>query len=481
MMDENARKRKRDSEGEVPEIDGVHSEQPKEGLKVSNIRAKKQKKEMTKTKDLGNYGAAKVIRASNELPDPVSIRTVERNEKRECKAASGEGELAKAQVKTARKEHVAVLSRYGSMDTRTREGDHQEETSDMAVTPIEPTSLSGMAHQVEDQSDGLSITVTSPIPPTVFDVLNTSSGTSSISSIAPLAPKPPNPAQDEPRKDITRPKLASKEAQVRLRQRLEELRAARKADTIDGTPARNRQELMEARRKKEEQRRAHKKELRQKAREEERQQRDKALLRGSPLMSPALMSPASASNSICSPLGPHAETINNFAFGRIAFENGQAMTANLNAVINPHKAKGPQDPHTALQAAARRAERLSVLDPAKRADIEEKDVWLNARKRVHGERIRDDSSLLKKTLKRKDKAKKKSEKQWSERIEGVEKGKAIRQMKREENIQKRKEEKGSKGKKKVKGSKKGKSKPRPGFEGSFRAKVGGGVGGTRKK
>ena len=481
MMDENARKRKRDSECELSAMNVVHSEQPKEGLKVSKIKAKKQNKETTKTEDPGNYGAANVIRASNELPDPVSIRTVKRKEKRERKAASKEGELVKAQTKKARQEQVAVLSRDGSVDTKIRGGDHQEETSDMVVPPIEPMSLSGMADQVEDQSDRLSITAASPIPPTIFDVPSTTSGTSSISSIAPLAPKPPNSAQEEPRKDVTKPKLASEDAQARLRQRLEELRAARKADTIDGTPARNRQELMDARRKKEEQRRAHKKELRQKVREEERQQRDKALLRGSPLMSPALMSPASASNSICSPLGPHAETINNFAFGRIAFENGQAMTANLNAVINPHKAKGPQDPHTALQAAARRAERLSALDPAKRADIEEKDVWLNARKRVHGERIRDDSSLLKKTLKRKDKAKKKSEKQWSERMEGLEKGKATRQMKREENLQKRREEKGSKGKKKVKGSKKGKSKPRPGFEGSFRANVSGGVGGTRKK
>ena len=99
---------------------------------------------------------------------------------------------------------------------------------------------------------------------------------------------------------------------------------------------------------------------------------------------------------------------------------------------------------------------------------------MNARKKAQGERIRDDTSLLKKTLKRKEKSKKKSEKEWGERIEGVQNGQALRQKKREANIQKRKEEKGVKGKNKKGGkggTRKGKPKARPGFEGSFRAKA----------
>ena len=159
------------------------------------------------------------------------------------------------------------------------------------------------------------------------------------------------------------------------------------------------------------------------------------------------------------------------------------MTASLDTILDPHKQRGPQDPYTALEAAKKRAGRISALDPVKKADIEAKDAWLNAKKRAHGEKIRDDSSLLKKTLKRKEKAKKKSEKEWVERIEGVEKGMAMRQKKREGNLQKRREEKGAKDKKgSKKGAKKGKGKPhvkaRPGFEGSFRAKVGGGGSGA---
>ena len=87
--------------------------------------------------------------------------------------------------------------------------------------------------------------------------------------------------------------------------------------------------------------------------------------------------------------------------------------------------------------------------------------------------------MLKKTLKRKEKAKKKSGKEWDERITGVEKAKEGKQKRREENLRKRREEKGIKrggkkgGSKKSKG-KSSKGKARPGFEGTFK------TGGARK-
>jgi len=43
-------------------------------------------------------------------------------------------------------------------------------------------------------------------------------------------------------------------------------------------------------------------------------------------------------------------------------------------------------------------------------------MWLNAKKRAHGERVRDDTSLLKKALKRQESAKKKSEKEWQGKL-----------------------------------------------------------------
>jgi hypothetical protein len=162
------------------------------------------------------------------------------------------------------------------------------------------------------------------------------------------------------------------------------------------------------------------------------------------------------------------EPSNNFGFGRVAFGDGAQADASLTTITEQRHHKGPADPATALKAAQSKKSRLSGLDEAKRAEIEEKDMWLNAKKRAHGERVRDDTSLLKKALKRQESAKKKSEKEWQGRLEGVAKGQEIRQRKREDNLQKRREEKGSKGKKN-----KNKKVKRPGFEGSFKGRTSG--------
>ena len=131
------------------------------------------------------------------------------------------------------------------------------------------------------------------------------------------------------------------------------------------------------------------------------------------------------------------------------------MNSSLSGLAeNSKKSKGPSDAKTALLAAEKQKARLNGLDDLKRASLEEKDIWLNARKRINGEKIRDDVSLLKKSLKREEKAKSKSEREWNERTEGVRKGKEARQKKREDNLAKRKEEKGGKGRKTGAGVKK---------------------------
>ena len=86
--------------------------------------------------------------------------------------------------------------------------------------------------------------------------------------------------------------------------------------------------------------------------------------------------------------------------------------------------------------------------------------------------MKDDTSLLKKALKRQEGKKGKSEKDWKARTEGVEKGIQQRQKKREENLRNRREGKGKGGGKKAGGgASKGKPKvKRPGFEGSFKTK-----------
>jgi hypothetical protein len=131
--------------------------------------------------------------------------------------------------------------------------------------------------------------------------------------------------------------------------------------------------------------------------------------------------------------------------------------------------EGQSDAKTALDAAQKKQARLNGLDEEKKKDIQEKDLWLAAKKRAQGEKVFDDVNLLKKTLKRQDKQKEKSKMEWKERLTSVTEGKERKQKKREENLKKRRDEKGQKGKKKVKKPGK-KSVKRPGFEGTFKAR-----------
>jgi hypothetical protein len=419
-MDENARKRKREEDGEFEIIDGIVIERPREGIKPIQ---KKMKKDNTEKK----------------------LKKAER--KKEKKRDKAEAKKVKAQKKE--EEPTQEDDRDNAQDVSNDEWESDAESAevgDIDMTDIVETEKLSTSEQ--------STTPSSKAPSPSFDPPNNVSGTSSISSVVTQ-----NNSSDTSKKLKLQVNVNQEELRARLQKRIAELRAARKADNEDGTPARTRTELIEQRRKKANEKKANKKALRQQAKEEEQKQKELALARGSPLMSPSGMSPA----HVASPL---SET-NNFSFGKIAFENGQFMSANLDSILDPHKKKGPRDVKSALNMAEKHKQRLAGLDEAKRSDIEEKDMWLNARKRAQGERIRDDTSLLKKALKRKENKKKKSEKEWNDRISAVASSQAARQKKREENLQKRREDKSNKGKK-SKGPKKAKKKARPGFEGSFK-------------
>jgi uncharacterized protein RhaS with RHS repeats len=164
------------------------------------------------------------------------------------------------------------------------------------------------------------------------------------------------------------------------------------------------------------------------------------------------------------------ETESNLAFGRVAWGDGQTLQSDLSGFRDSKKHKGPSDPKTALEAVQKKKARISGLDEMKRKDIEEKELWLAAKKKAQGEKVHDDPDRLKKTLKRKEKAKAKSKQEWKERIAGIEKGKEMKQKKREMNLKRRKEDskRGVKGSKVKKPSKK---KPkRPGFEGTMKGR-----------
>jgi hypothetical protein len=462
-MDERARKRKLDEveDSDLEDVEGVEKELPKQGLKLPQEKKPKKQKTSDASQD----------KATTNGPKPISSDQDKAAENAEAKRLKAERKKAKQLRKAEKKKQKAqkAADRVVGLNTENNEvpteedaedkpgakevaeNSEMEDAEDLPGDEIEPFEAEGLEEEKPETENSSASPSPSPPSPT-FDNPTEPSANTSTSSVIPPATAPKHI------KLPTDPELL----RARLAARIEALRAARKADGPDGAPARNRQELMEARRKKEEQRRAHKKELRLKAKMEEDARREAALAsaRDSPasgIFSPAIQSPE-----------------NNFSFGRVSFADGQQLNEDLSALRDAPKKKGPQDPATALQASEKKRLRLAGLDEEKRADIEEKDLWLNAKKRAHGEKIRDDTSLLKKTLKRKEKSKKKSEKEWNERKEGVAKGQAMRQKKREENLKRRRDEKGSKGKGKGKSgvskTKKPKVKSRPGFEGSFGGK-----------
>lgn len=505
---EKAQKRKRELEeegGSVAETDGREPTSSKDGSQKSKRDQKKQKvthQDSAPSKTLTPEEDA-VVREQ---------KAAKRREKRERKQmrkeqsrkTKQENELKKKQKKNSKSDNppstlkAAVApddddDESAGDDIETKEATSKAtETAEDEVDETEKIELHGF--EDEDQSDSAESTsdedLSAPDTPT-FDVSVPHSASSSTSSIVPPSVPPKDTSSAQPPSQISselpltindtpattdqipitqltstdkgknsqKPaKLPHVDADVlreRLEARIQAMRAARKADGPDGRPARNRQEMIEARRQKQEKRKQHKKELRAQARKDTNEaEAEAARLRGgsgSPLWStPSLLSPR--------------EPQNNFSFGRVAFDDGAQLDSSLTATLDLSKKKGPQDPRTALEAARKKQQRLGGLDEQKRNDIEEKDRWLNAKKRVQGEKIRDNTSLLKKTLKRKDKGKMKSEREWNERIEGVQKSKEMKQKRREENLQKRRDEKGGK-----KGGKPApKPKKRPGFEGSWK-------------
>ena len=130
-----------------------------------------------------------------------------------------------------------------------------------------------------------------------------------------------------------------------------------------------------------------------------------------------------------------------------------------------------RDPSIALNALNKREEFLSKLTPQAKERAEEKDKWERMAMRAEGTKVYDDETKLKKMVKRKEKAKAKSSKDWADRKESLSNNQAAAAKKREQNIAERLQQRKDKklgikpGKSVGKGNPKKVKKGRPGFEG----------------
>lgn len=103
------------------------------------------------------------------------------------------------------------------------------------------------------------------------------------------------------------------------------------------------------------------------------------------------------------------------------------------------------DPETALRKIQKSKDKIKLWEEKGKTEkvknIESSIAWTNAIGKAQGEKIKDDETLLKKSIKKKQQIKGSKKRKWEERVEGMEKRKATGQSKREENISKRKKDK----------------------------------------
>ncbi|XP_023939064.2 surfeit locus protein 6 homolog [Bicyclus anynana] len=109
--------------------------------------------------------------------------------------------------------------------------------------------------------------------------------------------------------------------------------------------------------------------------------------------------------------------------------------------------KSQKDPKKILDNLKQQEEKLQKLaevDSERANELKEKAAWKNILQKAEGEKVKDDPSLLKKSIKKMEQKKKTSQKKWEGRIQNVQKKKEERQNKRRENISKKKKEKKAK-------------------------------------
>ncbi|WWD20526.1 hypothetical protein CI109_105002 [Kwoniella shandongensis] len=239
------------------------------------------------------------------------------------------------------------------------------------------------------------------------------------------------------------PQASISELRAKLQSRLESFRRGRGVfdeEGGSGGDVRSRDALEEERRRK-------RGEMRDKRRNDRKEERRKAV--AEPTAKPA-------KTQLLVPQLPSDPT-DNLSFPALSLpsKEKQRNKSGFKQLSNPAQALAHLEKHNA---------KLASLPEEKRKEIEEKERWAKAEERAAGGKVADQEKVLKNAVKRKEKTKAKSSKEWSERKREIEKSNAIAIKKRNDNIAKRVDAKRDKrlGVKDKGGAKK---KARPGFEG----------------
>ena len=142
-----------------------------------------------------------------------------------------------------------------------------------------------------------------------------------------------------------------------------------------------------------------------------------------------------------------------FEFSRlISSKDEPVKKKNKNEKRDTFKGKNYKGLLKKVEERDERIKKIEEKNPEKAKHLKEEIQWNRALKRASGEKVKDNPELLKKGIKKKEKMKNKTKKQWEGRVKEVEDKKEQKQVKRKDNLKKandkRKEKKIQKAKKK---------------------------------
>ena len=89
------------------------------------------------------------------------------------------------------------------------------------------------------------------------------------------------------------------------------------------------------------------------------------------------------------------------------------------------------------EAKEKKLQEMVAEDEEKGGALEEKKRWCKAVKMARGEKVKDDPSLLRKTMKRLEKKKQSNTRKWKERVRGEQERREAREKRRKQNIKER--------------------------------------------